>query len=173
MSSQTLVVRWAVIGLWVIVPIIALSDAALNAAYWVFGINVLGDNVVVIAPRPPVVGRQLTGLLAVLPGFAAWLAALFNLHRLLSLFRRGETVSLTTVSRVRAFAGLAFLSAVLDMLTSGARRWAQGEFDGAIWTHIQLSGDGLWLIFIALVFMLISSALLEATVYKDEAESYL
>ena len=173
MSSQTPIVRGALTALWVLVPVMAVADVALNLTYWVFGLNVLGDNLVVLAPRPPASGRQVTGLVATFPGMAAWLAALLILHGLLRRFRGGEVISLTTVSGMRAFALLSFLSALLDTATSGARRWAQGEFNGPIWTHIQVSSDQLWLLFIAAAFLVMSSALVEATVYKDEADSYL
>ena len=173
MSSQSPAMRWSITALQILVPIIALWDISLIAIYWILGISVIGDNIVVIAPTTPVDGRQVIGLVAAIPALVAWLGALRNLSRLLSRFRRGQMVSLASVSRLRAFAGLSLLSAVLDTATSGARRWAQGEFNGAIWTHIQISNDGLWLLFIAAAFLVISSALVEAAAYKDEAESYL
>lgn len=157
-----------------LIPLIALVDVALTGLYWGAGVNQLGDYFLVIAETPPPEARRLAGLLAVAPAVLAWLWALTQLFQLFWGFSRGVVIGERTVRRLRGFALFTALTAAFDVAGSGVRRWAAGEFDGSpFFSHIQLTTEHLALIFTAMVFYLVSFALVEATAYKDEAESYL
>ena len=157
----------------ILIPLLAAISIALVWMYWVAGIRVVGDNVLVIAPVSPVADRQQVGLVAALPGLAAWLAALWSLFRLFLGFRSGSLIHGSTVTRLRGFSLFSALAALLDIVTSGARRWAQGEFDGPLWTHIQIASEQQAILFSSLVFYIVSFALAEADEYREEAEGYL
>lgn len=155
------------------IPLLAATSVALVAVYWVGGVNVLGDQILVIADTTPVRGRQGIGLIAALPGLTARLAALAYLFRMFQGFRRGMLIDQRTVARLRGFSLFSGLAAFFDVAGSGARRWAQGEFDGPVWTHIQIASEQQAILFSSFVFYVVSFALAEANAYKEEAESYL
>ncbi len=59
------------------------------------------------------------------------------------------------------------------MASTGAHRWAQGEHNLPVWTHININGEHAALIFTAGVFCMVSFVLVEAERYKLETEQFL
>lgn len=156
-----------------IVPLMAVGTVAYLLLYWGLGVYNIGDNAIELQAGPPRPGFGWIGLLADAPAAAAWLYALYRLERLLLRFRLGRAIDGAAARHLRAFAIFTIAAAFLNILTSGARRWAMGEHDRAFWTHIQVSVDHVWLIFTAMIFLMMSHILVEAESYKREAEDYL
>lgn len=164
--------RTSLAFLWLI-PLIALCALALPVAYWGFGGYNFGDNTLVLAETPPRAGARLFGFLVGVPSTAAWLFALYRLHRLFAHFRKGEFIDARAALHLRAFSLFTMLAAFFDIVTSGARRWAMGEHDAPFWTHINVNTEHLALVFTAGVFLVVSFVLVEAERYKSETEQYL
>jgi len=156
-----------------LVPLLAVTSVLLFCVYWIADIWVIGDHVLVISSGPALPERRLVGLFAGLPGLAAWLVAMFYLSRMFRAFAQGVVVDARIVTYLRLFSLFVAVSAVCEVVSSGARRWARGEFDGPIWTHIQIASEQQAILFSALVFYLVSHALAAGEAYREEAESYL
>lgn len=173
MSSTHAWLKRASLGFLWLIPLIAFFALALPVIYWGFGGYNFGDNTLVLAETPPREGAQLLGFLVGVPATAAWLYALYRLHRLFLQFRKGEFIDTRAALHLRAFSLFTMLAAFFDVVTSGARRWAMGEHDAPFWTHININIEHMSLIFAAGVFFMVSFVLVEAQRYKTETEQYL
>lgn len=174
MSSTTKWLRRASLFFLILIPIIALLAVATYTVYWVFGVNVIGNNAIVLATTQPLAERRIYGLVAAAPSLLLWLVALFWLFQVFHGFIGGAFFARTTINYMRKFSLFTCVSVVLDIAFSGVRRWAAGVFDDApLYTHIGISMEHLLLVFMALAFYTISFVLLEADRYKQEIEDYI
>ena len=165
--------RFSIAMVWLI-PLIVIASLALQFIYWGLGLNVLGENFLVITEQAPREGARLFGFLVGVPALAAWFYALWRLWRLFSKFRRELFIDKAAALDLRAYSTFAIVAVILDIATSGARRWAMGVFDNApLWTHININTEHLTLVFSALIFLVVSFVLIEANRYKTETEQYL
>jgi len=160
-----------------LVPIIGFLSVLAPILYWVADINIIwfGDgNNIVLANTPPVDNRRLVGVIAVAPALIVWLIALHRLFLMFKKFRAGAVFNLSTIKHLRGYAFFAGMTAILTIVGSGPRRWAQGEFsDYYFGSHTQISLEHWLLVFTAAIFYFVSFALEWAKEYKDEAESYI
>ncbi len=164
--------RTSIAMLWII-PVIVLIAAAILLVYWGFGINNIGDNTLVLFDTPPRPGARLLGFAVALPSLLAWLYALYRLRRMFLRFSHELFVDRAAALDLRAFSLFTIIAVIFDIVTSGARRWAQGLFDNApLWTHININAAHLSHIFTAVIFLIVSFVLLEAERYKTETEQY-
>ncbi len=171
-STHVWLKRTSLAFLWLI-PLIAFLAIAMPVTYWGFGSYNFWDNTLVLAEAPPREGARLLGLLVGVPSTAAWLYALYRLHRLFRHFHKGEFVDGRTARHLRAFSLFTMVAVTFDIITSGARRWAMGEHDAPFWTHININTEHMALVFTASVFLVVSFVLIEAERYKTETEQYL
>ena len=156
-----------------VIPVIAALAVLIPAVYWWGGVYNVGDNTIVLAETPPREGYAWFGWLVGLPSTLAWLYALYRLWRMFDSLRTELFISDAAARDLRAYSLFTILTVAFDVATSGARRWAMGEFDNApLYTHININIDHFTLLFTAAIFLIVSMVMVEANRYKAETEQY-
>ena len=155
-------------------PLIALCALIGPLVYWFGRMNVIGDNFIVFASAPPRPGAEVFGYLTGAPTSVLWCYALYRLWRLAGRLASDPFVDERGARDLQMFALFTILATVFDIATSGARRWARGEFDDApLYSHINLNTEHMTLIFTSVIFYGVSFILVEGARLRRETESYL
>lgn len=157
-----------------VIPAIGFAALFAPVIYWWAGVYNVADNTLVLAATPPREGFAWFGWLVGLPSTACWLYALYRLWRFFSVLQRERFINRDAAVDLKFFSFFTIAAVIFDVLTSGARRWAQGEFDNApLYTHINLNSEHATLVFVAMMFFTVALVLEEAHRFKDETEQYL